>query len=154
MTERSVTHATFVVERVYPAGPTRVFAAWADPKVKSRWFVPPEEGVDEYSLDFRVGGREWSKGRNPNGGQTYTYEAHYYDIVPDARIVSAYEMHLDGTRISVSLGTVELKPEGKGARLTYTEQGAFLDGFDQPELREKGTADLLDALGRDIERNP
>jgi hypothetical protein len=49
---------------------------------------------------------------------------------------------------------VELKPEGNGTRLKYTEQGAFLDGFDRPELREKGTADLLDTLGRDIERNP
>ena len=63
-------------------------------------------------------------------------------------------MHLDGTRISVSLGSVEIKPDGSGTRLTYTEQGAFLDGFDKPEMREKGTADLLDALGRDIQRNP
>ena len=83
MTERSVTHATFVVERVYPAKPARVFAAWADAKVKARWFGPPEEGVDEYSLDFRIGGREYSRGRGPNG-MNYTYEAHYYDIVPDA----------------------------------------------------------------------
>jgi uncharacterized protein YndB with AHSA1/START domain len=153
MTERSVTHATFVVERVYPAKPARVFAAWAEPKVKSRWFGPPDEGVDEYSLDFRIGGREWSSGRAPNG-MHYTYDAHYYDIVPDQRIVTAYEMHIDGTRISVSLGSVEIKPEGSGTRLTYTEQGAFLDGFDKPEMREKGTVDLLDALGRDIERNP
>jgi hypothetical protein len=29
MTERSVTHATFVVERSYPASPERVFAAFA-----------------------------------------------------------------------------------------------------------------------------
>ena len=154
MTERSVTHATFVVERVYPASPARVFSAWADARVKARWFGPPDEGVDEYSLDFRVGGREWSKGADPHGGKTYTYEARYYDIVPDERIVTAYEMHLDGTRISVSLGTVELKREGKGTRLRYTEQGAFLDGFDRPELREKGTIDLLDALGRDIARHP
>ena len=61
MTERSVTHATFVVERVYPARPARVFAAWADAKAKARWFGPPEEGVDEYTLDFRIGGREWSR---------------------------------------------------------------------------------------------
>lgn len=31
--------------------------------------------------------------------------------------------------------------------LTYTEQGAFLDGFDDPTLRERGTRELLDALG-------
>ena len=31
MTERSVTHATFVIERTYDATPARVFAAWADP---------------------------------------------------------------------------------------------------------------------------
>ena len=74
--------------------------------------------------------------------------------MPDARIVTAYEMHLDGTRISVSLGTVDIKPEGNGTRLTYTEQGAFLDGFDKPEIREKGTTELLDALGRDIQSNP
>jgi len=31
MTDRSVTHATFVVERTYPVSPARVFAAWAEP---------------------------------------------------------------------------------------------------------------------------
>ena len=41
-------------------------------------------------------------------------------------------MHLDDTRISVSLATVELKPAGKGTRLIFTEQGAFLDGYDDP----------------------
>ncbi len=56
MTERSVTHATFVVERIYDASPARVFAAWADPEVKTRWFGNPDEGTSEYDLDFRVGG--------------------------------------------------------------------------------------------------
>jgi uncharacterized protein YndB with AHSA1/START domain len=153
MAERTVTHATFVIERVYPARPGRVFSAWAEPAVKARWFGPPDGGANDYGLDFRIGGREWNKGAGPDG-QIYTYEARFYDIVPDERIVTAYEMYLDGSRISVSLGTVEIRPEGRGTRLTYTEQGAFLDGFDKPEIREKGTAELLDALGRDIERYP
>ena len=55
-------------------------------------------------------------------------------------------------RISVSLATVELKREGKGTRLVFTEQGAFLDGFDDSGGRERGTADLLDALGRELKR--
>jgi hypothetical protein len=64
-------------------------------------------------------------------------------------------MHLDQTRISVSLATIELQPDGDGTRLVFTEQGAFLDGFDDPGLRERGTADLLDALGASlIETNP
>jgi uncharacterized protein YndB with AHSA1/START domain len=34
--ERSVTHATFAVERTYDASPARVFAAWAEPERKAR----------------------------------------------------------------------------------------------------------------------
>jgi uncharacterized protein YndB with AHSA1/START domain len=74
--------------------------------------------------------------------------------VPDERIVSTYEMHLDETRISVSLATVEFKPEGSGTRLILTEQGAFLDGHDTPAQREHGTGGLLDALGADLQRDP
>ena len=42
MSDRSVTHATFVIERRYPADRARVFKAWADPKAKALWFGAPE----------------------------------------------------------------------------------------------------------------
>ena len=116
MSARSVTHATFVIERTYDASPRRVFAAFADPAIKSHWFGGPEEwGPDEHEMDFRVGGRETSRG-GPPGGPVHAFEARYYDIVPDERIVFAYEMHLDERRISVSLATVELKPAGAGTQ--------------------------------------
>jgi uncharacterized protein YndB with AHSA1/START domain len=54
--QRSTTHSTFVIERTYDASPQRVFDAWADPAAKAKWFGPAEKG--EYSLEFRVGGRE------------------------------------------------------------------------------------------------
>ena len=54
--------------------------------------------------------------------------------------------------MSTSLGTVELKAEGDGTRLLYTEQGAFLDGLDSPEQREQGTRSLFDALGEELSR--
>jgi len=153
MTERSVTHATFVIERTYPASPARVFAAFADPQVKARWFVGPEDWeASDHELDFRVGGQERVSG-GPPGGPVHIYEARYQDIVPDQRIIIAYDMHLNETRISVSLATVELKPEGTGTRLIFTEQGAFLDGFDDPSLREHGTGELLDQLGRELQRD-
>jgi uncharacterized protein YndB with AHSA1/START domain len=150
MPDRSVNHATFVVERTYDASPQRVFAAWADPEAKARWFGNPDQGVAEYELDFQVGGREFNRGTVE--GQEYTYEARYRDIVPDERIVYAYDMHSGERRISVSLGTVHLEPQGDGTRLTYTEQGAYLDGLDTPEQRESGTGALFDALGEYLAR--
>jgi uncharacterized protein YndB with AHSA1/START domain len=146
MTERSVTHATFVVERTFAAAPARVFAAFATVEGKSRWFGAMDgwELLDR-EFDFRPGGRERLKGRWASGTVS-DFEAHYYDVVPDERIVYAYEMHIDDARISVSLATVEFKPAGSGTRLVVTEQGAFLDGYDDAGRREHGTGFLLDAL--------
>ncbi len=144
MNERSIQHATFVIERTYGASPTRVFAAWADPEAKAQWFPKPDE------FDFRVGGREFN--RTTHEGVTYTYDAHYQDIVPDQRIAYTYIMDRDETRISVSVTTVEFRLAGAGTRLIYTEQGAFLDGEDKPEYREHGTKVLLDALDAVLQR--
>ncbi len=150
MSKRTATHSTFVLERVYPAAPARVFNAFADPKAKAKWFAPPADwGPEKQTMDFRVGGRETSVG-GPVGGPVISYRATYQDIIPDERIVYTYDMDIDGKRISVSLATIEFKPEGMGTKLKLTEQGVYLDGFDNPDLREKGTSDLLDALGRSL----
>jgi uncharacterized protein YndB with AHSA1/START domain len=154
MSERSAHHATFVIERTYAAPPTRVFNAWADPAAKARWFVGPDDWSSSgYELDFRVGGQERVAG-GPPGGPVHTYEATYQDIVPDERIVSTYDMYMDKTRISVSLATLEFKPADAGTRLIYTEQAVFLDGYDIPADRERGTRDLLDNLEKALEREP
>ena len=59
-------------------------------------------------------------------------------------------MHLDDKKISVSLATVQLKVEGETTTLMVTEQGAFLDGYDDAGSREQGTGHLLDALGASL----
>ncbi|RJG10607.1 polyketide cyclase [Pseudomonas cavernicola] len=150
--ERSTHHATFVIERNYDASPAQVFAAWAEPAAKARWFVGPDEWeASDHELDFRVGGRESVSGCAA-GGPVHEYDACYQDIVPDQRIVYSYDMHLNETRISVSLATVELKPAGSGTRLIFTEQAVFLDGIDNVAERERGTRDLLDNLGAELQR--
>ena len=148
MSERSVEHATFAIERVYEVPRERVVAAWADPEAKARWYVDSDASLE---LDFRVGGRERSRGIAPDG-RAYSYEAIYQDIIPAERIVYTYDMHLENTRISVSLATVEFRPVGdNGTRLTFTEQGAFLDGHEPPAGRAGGMGSLLDALGREVQ---
>ena len=47
---------------------------------------------------------------------------------------------------------MEFKPAGSGTRLVFTEQGAFLDGYDDPAGREHGTGTLLDNLGKALKR--
>ena len=154
MSERSTHHAKFVIERTYAASPARVFAAWADPKAKARWFVGRDEAArSDHELDFRVGGRERVSG-GPPGGQVLFFSAIYQDIVPNERIVYTYAMQLDATRMSVSLATVEFKPEGAGTRLIFTEQDVFLDGIESAENRKRGTRALLEHLDTALRREP
>ncbi|WP_454763859.1 SRPBCC domain-containing protein [Cupriavidus campinensis] len=148
---RSVVHGMFTIERTYNATPAQVFHALTDPDAKARWF----RGGDGYkelarTMDVRPGGREHLKGGWPNG-LVSTFDAIYYDVIPGARIVYAYEMHLGERKISVSLATLEMKPAGSGTRLVMTEQGAFLDGYDDAGSREHGSGLLLDGLGTYLE---
>jgi hypothetical protein len=60
-------------------------------------------------------------------------------------------MYADGARISVSVATISFVPVPDGTALTWTEQGAYLDGFDggdAPRLRTEGTAEMLDGLAK------
>ena len=66
--------------------------------------------------------------------------------MPNVRIVYVYEMHIGEPKISASLATLEFTPSAKGTKLKMTEQGVFLDGYDDAGSREKGTRGLLDQL--------
>src|SRR5271165_1987402 len=151
-TGRSVVHAVFTLERTYDAPVERVYRALSDEATKAKWFGG-EEGQwrqIERSMDFRVGGRERVKGRW-QGGVVSTFDAIYHDIVPNERIVYSYEMRLDSKKISVSLATMQINSAGPGrATLKVTEQGAFLDGYDDAGSREQGTGFLLDELGASL----
>ncbi|MFK0379286.1 SRPBCC family protein [Pandoraea sp. NPDC090278] len=149
-TQRSVVHSTFRLERQYPASPARVFRALAEREAKDRWFAR-SDGLTliERSMDVRPGGRETAKARWTSG-MVSTFDALYYDVVPDTRLVYVYEMHLDTRKISVSLATIDIKARDGGTHLVMTEQGAFLDGYDDAGSRERGTNSLLDALGASL----
>jgi uncharacterized protein YndB with AHSA1/START domain len=122
--------------------PDRVFAAWADPAAKRRWFAGPDAG---YSLDFRVGGLEIVCSHDADGARL-TFESRYQDILDGERIAYTSTLSVGDALATASITTVELRATATGTALLLTESAAFFDGREQPHWREHGTAAWLDAL--------
>jgi uncharacterized protein YndB with AHSA1/START domain len=150
MSKGSVTQSTFIIERNYATSPAKAFAAWSDPASKRRWYAEGERGsVEAHKLDFRIGGSEHTTsiiGGGPFKGTSLTNDSIYMDIVPNQRIVFAYTMTLGDRRISASQATVEFLADGKGTIMAFTEQAAFFEGADGPEMREQGWKSLIGQL--------
>jgi uncharacterized protein YndB with AHSA1/START domain len=160
-TTNSVTHNTFVIERTYPATAERVFAAFAEAATKRRWYAEGERHeIENFEMDFRPGGIERSRYRfkagTPFPGVTLTSEGTYQDIVPNRRVVTASTMSLGDKRISATLVTIELVPEGgdstMSTRLICTHQGALFEGADGPQMREAGWRHLFERLANELAR--
>ena len=142
-----VVHASFSVERTFPAPPARLFAAFTDPDLKAQWFSGPDGWVaTTREVDVREGGREVTAGGVP-GDWSSSFEATYHVVEPDERLVYSYVMFHNDVRLSVSVTTLELEPVDDGTRLTYTEQGAYFEGGEEANKdREHGTRFLLDQV--------
>jgi len=122
VTDPTTIHNTFVVERSYAKPPTRVFAAFADPAQKRRWYADGKNHhTDAYELDFRVGGAETSSYRmgetTPFPGAVLATTGIIEDIVPEQRIVISSTMSLGGRRISSALITFEFIANDGGCDL-------------------------------------
>ncbi|HUY80484.1 MAG TPA: SRPBCC family protein [Acidobacteriaceae bacterium] len=153
--ELSVVHSTFVIEQSYPYSVERLFAAFADPAKKRRWFAESSNhDVELYEMDFRVGGVERTSYRfregTPFPGTMLETEGAIQDIVPNQRVVTTSTMSLGDRRISSSLVTVEFVPKEQGTELVLTYQGAFYEGSGGPKMREEGWRKLLGHLGAEL----
>lgn len=157
MEDRAVLHNTFVIERSYSSTPERVFAAFADPAKKRRWFAEGDHHqVEVFEMDFRAGGVERTRYRmgdnTPFKGVALSSEGTYQVIVPNQRIVTAATMSFGDKVISSALVTIELLPSEKGTDLICTHQAAFFEGSDGPQMREGGWQKLFDRLADDLAR--
>lgn len=146
--ERQLARSGFTLTRDYAAPVERVWAAFAEEEQKRAWFGEDDAFESgEWAFDFRVGGRDVAEGRF-HDGPVSRYEATYADIVDRVRIVTTYDMWIDGDHMSTSLASFEFEPVEAGTRFTHVEHGVFLDRFwaDGPG-REEGSRGLLDRLG-------
>lgn len=152
--ERRLAHAGFTLTRDYPAPVERVWAAFAEEEQKLAWFGDAETFErGEWAFDFRVGGRDVAEGAF-HDGPVSRYVATYADIVEHVRIVTTYDMWLDGVHMSTSVASFEFEPVAEGTRFTHTERGVFFDRFhaDGPG-REEGSRGLLDLLAAHLARD-
>jgi uncharacterized protein YndB with AHSA1/START domain len=130
-----------------------VWSAFADGDQKKRWFGEGDEwSLTEWQHNFHVGGHDIAEGQF-HGRALSRYEGDYTDIVVQNRIVVTYDMWLDGAHVSTSVASFEFETVDVGTRLTHTEHGIFLDGFDATGAeREAGSAGILEILGAFLTR--
>lgn len=154
--KRTITHASFVIERTYEVSPQRVFQGFADPAKKRRWYGAREPmTTEEFEMDFRPGGIDrmvyrFGKGMPLPEGTKLSYETRYQDIVENQRIVCVYTMAINDKVVSCSQDSVELLPKGKGTEMVFTEQGAFFENSDGPKMREDGWKTLIGRLSEEL----
>ena len=83
----------------------------------------------EWAFDFRVGGVDVAEGRF-HGGVVSRYVATYTDIVEHNRIVTTYDMWIDGVHMSTSVASLEFEtiPGGRGTPTLSTASSSTSSG--------------------------
>jgi uncharacterized protein YndB with AHSA1/START domain len=157
MQQPTVNHSSFTLERSFPATPDRVFSAFSDPAKKIRWHADGRNSeILAFEVDFRVGGADHYRYRmtaeSPIKGAILSNDTHYLEIQPNRCIVIAYTMGIEtegeNRPFSASLATFELIPTATGTDVFFTEQSAFFEGADGPEMRKQGWTSLLQKLAK------
>ncbi|MGZ5498909.1 MAG: SRPBCC family protein [Candidatus Aminicenantales bacterium] len=124
-----------VIDRVFDAPRERVWMAWTDPDLVSRWWGPKGFTTPVCRISLRVGGNYFLCMRSPQG-KDYCNTGFYREIVPFERIVAtasfadekgnivsatSYGMRPDFAR--EMLQTVTFEESGGKTKLTLSHAG-------------------------------
>ena len=153
-TEPTIIHNTFVIERNFPQRPARVFSAFSQPALKRRWYAEGDHEIQDFHMDFRLGGIERFRYRfqsgHPIAGSEIANEGTYQDVVEEGRIVMTTRMSLNGKPITVMLATFQFVPAEKGTDLILTHQGTYIDWPDGVKMIEIGWRQLIERLATQL----
>jgi uncharacterized protein YndB with AHSA1/START domain len=113
---------TVTVERRFEQPPERVFDAWLDPSRVAKWFAPALGPMTTVEIDARVGGRfNFTQDRK---GEAAVHVGEYKVIERPRKLVFTWATPAKATDPidDASTVTVEIVPDGDGARLTLTHE--------------------------------
>jgi uncharacterized protein YndB with AHSA1/START domain len=130
------------LEQEIPARPERVFAALTEPEQLRRWSAPEGLTVVDGDTDLRVGGGWRVVMAEPDGARHEAFGT-YREIRAPERLVYTHAWRQGGGGSSAeTVLTVELRPDGDGTRLLFTQAG-----FASPESRDGHREGWSSALG-------
>ncbi len=135
------------LERRYDASVDRVFEAWTDRRIFMSWFGP--EGVtiaEDCVLDVRPGGA-WRAVMLGEGDPAPEVSGVFLEVSPPQRLKLTFAWtQPDGSRGHEYVVTVDIEPDGDGARLILTQEEFLAD--DQRANHEDGWTSSFDCLAR------
>ena len=149
---------SFEMDEAFACPVQKLFAAFTDPTIKRAWYAEGAHAEThetlEYTLEPHVGGKEILRvvlnDKTPVPGLEIQMAGECVARVDNALLVYASRMIVRGQVVSITNETFEFAPDGAGARLRLTQQGAYLEGSDGPELRRRGHQQLLSDLRRHL----
>jgi uncharacterized protein YndB with AHSA1/START domain len=133
--------SSVTITRVMRAPIDKVFAAWTDPSLMSRWFYPVPTWTAKVGNDLVVGGR-YTVTMRTDQGEAIVITGVYEAIEPPRRLVFTWSSHA----ITDTLVTIELRELGADTELTLTHE-RLVEAATR-DLTTSGWTGCLDSMER------
>jgi uncharacterized protein YndB with AHSA1/START domain len=140
-----------IITRTFDAPRKRVFEAFTDPKLMSRWWGPGNLTNTIEKMDVRPGGI-WRVIQRDAEGNEYAFHGVYHGVTPPERLVYTFEF--EGEPGHVLLETVTLEEEN--GRTKVTDLAVFQTVEDRDRAlqsgMEEGANESMDRLAELVEK--
>jgi uncharacterized protein YndB with AHSA1/START domain len=137
------TKPSLILKRRIKAPPTKVYAAWTDPKKMMHWWGSDDGPTLHTEANVQVGGHFRARFRTMDGKE-HECSGVYQEVVPDRKL--AFTWNWAGPPERESLVTVYLKPDGDGTLLTLTHEQIVDDTMHDYFRGWTGALDKLERL--------
>ena len=111
------------IERVLPAGPPLVFAAFSDPTELAKWWGPQGFTIPNLKFDARVG-ESYRIEMQPPEGDPFDLIGEFREVDPPARLVFTFEWEQPDPDDVETLAALSFRDHGNSTELAL-RQGPF-----------------------------